>query len=422
MLIRNARVLTLAGAGAARGPAMADLGVIARGDVLVAGDRVAWVGPAPIPREAIAQAGPSMPEIDAHGAVLMPGFVDAHTHMCSTGDRLDEWSMRLAGRSYLDILAAGGGIMSTVRAVRRADERTLADHLVQRVTRAMIHGTTTIEVKSGYGLATEHELKMLRAIAQAAQRTPATLVPTACIGHALDPEVEPGTFVERTIGHTLPAVAALRPGTAIDAYCEKNAWTVEACARLFDAAHALGLPCRVHADQFTSLGMVEHAAQRGFVSVDHLEASSRQTLAALASSASFGVMLPISGFHTDDRYADARAFVDAGGALVVATNCNPGSAPSSSMPLAIALAVRKNRLTPAEAITACTRNAAELLARVDPALAGRGRIVPGARADLLLLRHRDERELAHSLDDDPVERVWCAGRPIDRATGTPTLA
>lgn len=408
-LIRNARVLTLCplddpGIGAPlTHHAMRDLGVIDSANVLLQNGLVSSIGPSDDQRYPHAP----LRTIDACGRVLMPGFVDCHTHLCWAGKRLDEWQQKLAGTSYLDILTSGGGIMSTVRAVRSATEEELVELLVQRLHGVLRHGTTTIEIKSGYGLDTETELKMLRALARADECWPGTIVPTACIGHALDPAIDRTTFIKRTIHETLPEVTRQFPGIAIDAYCENGALSLDECCTLFDAARHAGHPCRVHADQFNSLGMTQAAIARNFVSVDHLEATSESDLASLARSDTFGVMLPIAGLHTDDRYGNGRAFIDGGGTLAIATNCNPGSAPSISIPLAIALAVRKNKLTSGEAITACTRNPASLLKLLD-----RGIVRPGARADLVLLSTDDERELAHTLGGNPVSCVLCEGRVV----------
>lgn len=399
VLIRDARVLTLAqGDRPRRGPALADPGVLPNADVLVEGGRIAGVGAGLDP-----PAGART--IEAGGRVLMPAFVDCHTHACWAGDRLDEWERKQAGATYLELLEAGGGIMSTVRAVRAASEAELAESLGRRLGWMLREGTATAEIKSGYGLSTEHELKMLRAIAAAGDRWAGTAVPTACIGHAIDGDES--AFVARTIEETLPAVHAEFPGVAIDAYCERGAWSLADCLKLFDRALELGHQLRVHADQFHDLGMIPEAVRRGFRSVDHLEASTPEHLRVLAESGTFGVMLPCAGFHVDGRYADGRAFVDAGGALAVATNVNPGSAPCASVPLAVALAVRHLGLTAREAISACTVNSAALLGLDD-----RGVIAPGMRADLVLLRHTDERQLGYEFGGNPVDLVVCGGEVV----------
>lgn len=388
--ITGARILTLRASlddrGPRRGAALRDLGVIDRGWILCRDGRIETIGDGD---------APSMPRgthvVHADGRVAMPTFVDAHTHACWVGDRSDEFEARLAGVSYLDILAAGGGIMATVRAVRAASESELVEALVARLERLARLGTGTVEVKSGYGLDPETELKMLRAIATAAERSPQIVRPTFLGAHAIDADApDRERAVHRMIDEGLPAAAEAFPGIACDAYCEEGAWSLEACRRLFEEAAAIGCPIRVHTDQFHSLGMTRLAVEMGARSVDHLEASTPADLRAVAASDTIAVLLPISGFTLDDRYANGRELVDLGAAVVVASNDNPGSAPSGSMPLAIALACRKCRLRPAEAITAATWNAACLLDLQDEV----GSLEPGKRADIQLLDARDERSLA----------------------------
>jgi imidazolonepropionase len=394
ILVQDARVVT-----------MTDRGTLERASVLLEGERIAAVA-----TDIDVPDGATV--VDAAGRVCMPGFVDAHTHALWAGDRLDEFAAQCAGASYLDVLAGGGGIMATVRAVRATPREKLAAILGTRLRRMLAAGTTTVEVKSGYGLSTEHELTSLHAIQEAAAAFPGTIVPTALIGHAIDPDVP--DFVERTIGETLPAVSESFPGITLDAYCERSAWPLDACIRLFEAGRELGHPFRVHADQFNALGMTEWAADHGALSVDHLEASTESGIGHLAASGTYAVMLPACGLHLDDRYADGRSFLDAGsgsGRLVIATNYNPGSAPTFSMPLIVALAVRKLRLTIDEALRACTVEAARLLGLND-----RGVLESGARADCLLLRHHDERAVAYELGADPVDVVICGGRVVQRRT------
>ena len=404
LLIANARVLTLVPDG--RDSAAPLRGAIAgsdglapldRADVLVTPPTVAAIGRGLTPPD-------DAVVLDAGGRVLMPGFVDCHTHACYAGSRLEEWEQKLAGVPYLELLKRGGGIMSTVRAVREATQDELAESLLARLDRALGEGTTTIEVKSGYGLSTEHELKMLRAISDAAARWAGTVVPTACCAHCLDPDVDPEEFVDRTIRETLPAVAAEFPGITVDGYCEEGAWSLGQSVRYVEAAAVLGLPARFHADQFHDLGFIPEALRLGVRSVDHLEASTPEHLDRLAGSDTYGVALPVAGFHLDDRYADGRRFLDAGGALALATNLNPGSAPCGSVPAAIALGVRRCGLTPAEAIAATTRNPARLLGLPD-----RGHIAPGSRADLVLLHHADERALAFEVGGSHAHTVIVSG-------------
>jgi imidazolonepropionase len=403
VLFTNARVVTPEGPGPHRGTSMRNLRILDNADVLIDNARIAAIEPAGTinpPRDAHV--------IDARSRVLMPSFVDAHTHACWAGDRVDEWTRKLAGATYLDLLKAGGGIMSTVRAVRASTQQELAANLAARLGLMLRAGTTTVEVKSGYGLSTTDELKMLRAVRDASRSFPGAVVPTALIAHAIDADhPSRADFIETTIHETLDAIHTEFPGITLDAYCEDGAWSLDECARLFSRAQTLAHPFRAHADQFNSLGMTRWAIDHGAQSVDHLEATSPDDLASLARSSTYGVMLPCAGFHTDGRYANGRAFIDAGGQLVIATNCNPGSAPTHSMPMAIALAVRFNRITPSEAITATTANAAALLGFTD-----RAHISIGARADLILLRHTDERALAFEFGDNPVDVVVSGGAII----------
>jgi imidazolonepropionase len=401
LLIRHARILTLAlpggPAGPRRGKALGELGVIAQGDVLISDGKIAAVG------EKV--DGPAEAEvIEANGRVLMPGFVDCHTHACWAGDRLDEWEMRLRGVTQMEILKRGGGIHATVRAVREATQKQLASSLRDRLGLMLREGTTTVEVKSGYGLATEAELKMLRAIRRAATEWPGTVVATALLGHAFEGDLD--EYARMVVKEMLPEISREFPDITVDAYCESGAWTVDACVRFFEKARKHH-PIRVHADQFNSLGMVPEAIRMFARSVDHLEAASKKDLVALAASETMGVILPCTGYHTDQRYARAGFFVDQGGAVALATDCNPGTAPTHSMPFALALAVRHGGLSPAEAIAAGTVNAAAVLG-----LADRGRIEPGLRADLILLHHKDERQLAYELGGNPVDLVICGGRRI----------
>jgi imidazolonepropionase len=402
LLLRQGRVLTLVrGSVPRRGTELRELAILPRADVLIANGRIAEVGD-----DLAVPSGTDV--IDVAGRVVMPGFVDCHTHACWAGDRLEEWEEKLRGVPYLELLARGGGILSTVRAVRAASEETLAANTAARLTAMLRAGTTTVEVKSGYGLSTPDELKQLRAIRRAAAGWAGTVVPTALLGHAV--EGDAAAFIRRTIEETLPAVAREFPGIAVDAFCELGAWPLGGCVELFECARARGHPVCVHADQFNSLGMLPEAVRLGARSVDHLEASTPADRWLLAKSHTFGVILPATGFHTDGRYARAREFVDAGGALALATNCNPGSAPTHALPFAIALAVRFCGLTPAEAIAACTVNAAALLGFTD-----RGTIAPGQRADVLVLNSRDERTLAYEFGHNPVDLVIGGGAVVFRS-------
>lgn len=411
-VFRDARVISLTrGPRPRRGTALGDLSAIDIADVLTEGDQIKAVG------EDLA-VPPGTDEIDAAGRVLMPGFIDCHTHSLWAGHRLEEWEMRLKGATYLDLLAAGGGIMSTVRAVRAASDEALEANLLLRLNCALACGTTTIEVKSGYGLTTRDELRMLRTIRKVAAQWPGTIIPTALLGHAIDPDIRPSArFIDTVINETLPAVHEEFPGITIDAFCEESAWSLDSCVRLFEKAIDLGHPIRVHTDQFTSRGMLPAAIRLGARSADHLEAAKPAELAALAESNTFAVLLPATGFHLDNRYTDAAPLLnrDGGGsgagAVCIATNLNPGSAPCASMPMVIALAVRRCNMTVGEAIGAATINPADLLNLHD-----RGQVAPGQRADLIFLRHTDERFLPYEFGANPVDLVIVGGNVVVGAT------
>lgn len=417
MLIRDARVLTLAAreeeSAPRRGGALRDLRVIERGSVRLEGDRIRRVSATPL------EPLDDEEVIEAEGRILMPAFVDCHTHACWAGHRLDEFELRLGGATYLQIIAAGGGIMSTVRAVRAASQEQLAALLTERLQRMARLGTGTVEVKSGYGLTPEDELKMLRAIRSVSEDNggdaPQIVVPTFLGAHAIDP-ADPN-FIETTINETLPAVAQEFPGIACDAFCEKGAWSLADTRRLFENALDLGCRLRVHADQFNSLGMTRLAVEMGAASIDHLEALAASDLQHLARSETIAVFLPCSGFELDGRFAPARDLVDAGAAIALASNYNPGTGPSPSLAFAIALASRRLRLLPAEAITAATWNAACLLGLQDEV----GSIEEGKRADLQLLDLRDERELGFEVCGPCPALVTIGGRPIGVEPLTPRV-
>ncbi|MFO0783552.1 MAG: imidazolonepropionase [Phycisphaerales bacterium] len=368
-----------------RGADARTLRVVPRGHVVCQDGRVTSVGESP----AAADTAGAL-RVDGAGRVLLPALVDCHTHACWAGERWGEWEAKRAGVPYLEILKHGGGIMSTVRAVRAASEDNLAGMLAGRLVEMRACGTGAVEVKTGYGLDTATELKMLRAIQRVAGRWPAPVVPTLLAGHALDKD-NPAQLQDML--DLVPQAAQLAPGIAVDAFCEEGAWTLDMTRALLERAHAAGLPVRLHVDQFNALGGLELALQLGARSVDHLEATTSDGLRALAASSTIGVALPVCGFALDGRYANARALLDHGGALALASNWNPGSAPSPSVAFAAALACRFMGLTPAEALVAITWNAACVLGLQDQC----GAIAPGYRSDLILLPHTDERALCYEV-------------------------
>ncbi len=402
--IIHGRILTLAGppdGGYRRGPSMRDLGIIESGWLTIEGGRIIGIGSGDPPAEMQAEV-----VLDLDGRLVLPAWVDCHTHACWTGSRLDEFERQLAGASYTEILESGGGILSTVRAVREATQDQLSDELIGRAGRLQVFGTGTLEVKSGYGLTTQDELKMLRAIHACSQNADQLMVGTFLGAHAID-RSQPD-FVHHVIEDTLPAVAEEFPGITCDAYLEEGAWSLDEVRQLFERAIDLGCPLRLHADQFNSLGGVDLAIDLGARSVDHLEAVTERDVERLGASETAAVLLPASGFHLDGRYAPGRALVDAGAAVAVATNSNPGSAPTSSMPLTLSLACRFGGLMPAEAITAATWNAATVLG----VQADTGSLEVGKRADIQVIDQRDERALVWEFGAVPPPIVLLNGQPV----------
>lgn len=403
LLIHDARVLTMpAGSGPGRGAAMRDLGVIERGWVLIDdGGAIESIGDGPAPH--------AERTIDARGRVLMPALIDAHTHACWAGDRWQEWARKRAGEPYLAILASGGGIMSTVRAVRGASRSELAAGTAVRLRRMASLGTGTCEVKSGYGLTTEDELRSLDAIDDAALACTGQIgvVGTCLAGHAID--LAQPDFIPMTLEETLPAIARARPGITMDLYIERGAWTGDDAMAFVAKALSLGCPVRVHTDQFTRSGLLPELIGMGVRSVDHLEASSPEDLALVAHSGAYAVALPATGFALDMRFMDARRLLDEGGTLVLASNANPGSAPGLGMGLAMQLAARFMGLSTAEVLRASITNPAHLLG-----VASRtGSIEPGKRADLILLHDTSEDALVHGLPSGAPGVVLHGGRAVE---------
>ncbi len=386
------------GDGALRGRRHGALAVTRRAAVAVRGGRVAWAGPAG------AWRGEARATLDAGGAAVVPGLVDPHTHLVWAGDRLADFEARARGEGYEAILARGGGIRHTVRCTAAAAVDALVALARPRLAALVRSGATTVEVKSGYGLAPEAELRMLRAVDALRAHTPAELVPTLLLHLPPEDAGARAAYVADACAALIPEAARLGLAEAVDVFVEREAFAVDEAARLLGAARAHGLAAKLHADQFHALGGSELAARRGALSVDHCEASGPAQVAALAASGTVATLLPGVTLHLGLPPAPGRSLVDAGAAVALGTDCNPGSSPVFSAALPVALAVRLNRLTPAEALVAATANAAAALGRRD-----RGRLAPGCRADLLVLDADDWRELAYALGRDVVARVVVAG-------------
>ncbi|MBA2332231.1 MAG: imidazolonepropionase [Actinobacteria bacterium] len=380
-----------------RGSALADLVCIDDAYILCDGVEIVAVG-------RMRELGPlegDVEEMPARGLSAIPGLVDCHTHPAFGGDRVDEFSLRAAGASYEALHAAGGGILSTVEATRAAGAEGL-ESAVARHRDWMVHaGTTTFEGKSGYGLDRETELASLQAIAAAGG------IPTWLGAHALPPEhADADAYLDFVLADVLPEAARL--AEAADVFLERGAFDVRQARRYLQGCAAAGLALRLHGDQFTEAGAIPLAIELGARSVDHLEVTGEDGIAALAASNVTGVLLPASALFLGRQMPPARALVDAGAAIALATDFNPGSAFCESLPLVCSLAATQLKLSPAEALAACTVNAAHVLGRAGTL----GRIAPGYRADIVLLDAPDWRYLAYHLGGPVVSRVVQDGVPI----------
>jgi imidazolonepropionase len=342
-------------------------------------------------------------ELDGRGLCALPGLVDCHTHACFAGDRVEEFALRASGASYEELHAAGGGILATVGATRAAGEEGLRDAVLRHRAWMLSAGTAVFESKSGYGLDRETELASLRAI-QAADG-----VPTWLGAHAVPPEFDDAdAYLDYALREVLPAAAEL--AEAADVFVERGAFDVSHARRYLEACRAHGLELRLHGDQFTEQGAVHLAVELEARSVDHLEATGPEGVRALAGSGVVGVLLPVSALFLGRPMPPARALVDAGAAVALATDFNPGSAFCESLPVVCALAVLQLDLTPTEALSACTVNAAHVLARADRI----GRLARGYEATCTLLRAPDWRHLAYHLGGDIVEAVLVRGEMVWR--------
>jgi imidazolonepropionase len=348
----------------------------------------------------------------------MPGFVDPHTHLLWVGDRAAEFEMRLEGKTYLEILAAGGGILSTVRFTRQASIQTLMDETRPRLQDMLTHGTTTAEAKTGYGLQTETELRMLQALLLLDAEGPLDITPTFLGAHAIPPEYkdDPNGYTSHLCSEMLPAIRRwwethlpIRPLPFVDVFCETGAFSLEQSRHILETAKSLGFPLKIHADEFDNLGGASLAAGLGAVSADHLVKTSPADITALARSGTVAVALPCTPFGLAEReYTPAQAILEAGGLLALASDLNPGTAWGGNMQFTIALACRYLRITPAQAIVAATLNAAAAINRADTI----GSLEPGKQADLLILNVSDYRHLGYRFGTNLVNTVIKRGKVV----------
>ena len=408
LVLHAAELATLAGpVGPRRGRAQREIAAVPDGAVAVKGGRIAAVGPT---RE-ICRAWKALREIDASGCAVTPGLVDPHTHAVFAGDRAEEFEWRLLGRSYQAIAAEGGGILSTVRATRTASTRELEAGLSHRLDRMLLAGTTTAEVKSGYGLSLKEELRLLKVVAGVSRRHPVRLVPTFLGAHALPPEYRGRwkAYADLVCARMIPAVARRKLARFCDVFVDEGAFSLKEGVRILAAARKAGLGLKVHAEEFQRTGAAAKAAAMGAVSADHLMKVNGRDIRALAASGTVAVCLPLTTlFVGEPAYAPARRMLEAGCAVAVATDLNPGSSHAYSMALAMSLACLGLRLTPAEALTAATLNAAYAIGEGARA----GSLEVGKRADLVVWEAPDHRHIPYTLGANLVRDVVAGGKVV----------
>ena len=414
MLIHSAsQLLTIRGTPQ-RGDSFGALGLIEDGAVLIQDEKIIATGSTP---DLLAEY-PDEPRLDVSGCAVLPGFVDPHTHIVWSGDRAAEFELKMSGASYMDILADGGGILSTVRKTRESSIEELMTETRGRLTRMFAYGTTTAEAKTGYGLETKAELRMLQTILALDGAGPLELAPTFLGAHAIPPEYKknPQGYTDMVCAEMLPFLHQWwvgQPSTIhlplpfVDVFCETGAFTLAQSRQILTKARELGFPLKVHADEFDNLGGVSLAVELGAISADHLVKISSKDIQALSGSNTVAVSLPCTPFGlAETEYSPAGEIINAGGILALATDCNPGTAWNESMQFVIALACRMMKLTPAQAIVAATINAAHAICRADRI----GSIEPGKQADLLVLSVADYRQLGYRFGTNLVRQVIKRGR------------
>lgn len=407
----SSQLLTLAG-GPQRGEDLGRLGIIPEGAVVIQDGRITAIGRT----DEIRSSFQGQEEFDARGCVVMPGFVDPHTHLVWAGDRAAEFEMRLQGKTYLEIQAAGGGILSTVKATRLAGAAELARQSRARAREVFRLGTTTAEVKTGYGLSTESELEQMGVILEMENDGHLEIIPTFLGAHAFPAEYKerPDDYTALVCYEMLPRLkdwwldhAGSRPLPFVDVFCETGAFSLAQSRLILETARGLGFPLKIHADEFDNLGGASLAAELGAASADHLVVTSAADIRALGASTTAAVALPCTPFGlAEGHYTPAKDILKAGGLLAVASDLNPGTAWSGNMQFVLALACRYLKLTPGQAIAAATINAAAAVQRDDRI----GSLEPGKQADLLILKVEDYRHLGYRFGENLVSHVIKRGK------------
>jgi imidazolonepropionase len=408
-ILHAAQLLTLAGPKRPRiGIELSDLAIIADGGMLVIDGVIAAIGDS----EEVARSLPNdVDVIEARGQVVLPGFVDAHAHPVFAGDRVDEFELRARGATYEEIAAGGGGIASTVRKTRAASEDELLEQAKKHARWFLRGGTTTVEAKSGYGLTSDDEMKILRVIRRLNLETAIEFVPTFLGAHAIPEEFRgaPEQYVALVIHEMLPAVAEEALAENCDIFCERGYFDLADSEKILMAAQEYGLRLRMHVDQLTNSGGAFLAARLHAATADHLEQANAAEIAALGEAGVQPVLLPGSVYSLGlTRYPKARAMIDAGLAVVLASDFNPGSSPTPSIPMVLSLATTQMKMTPAESVTAATINAAYSLGRGDKI----GSLEAGKRANFTIFDCADYREIAYWLGVPQVEAVYVKGERV----------
>jgi imidazolonepropionase len=402
LLIRGiSQLVTAKGPGPKHGAEMQQLATIEHAALAITDGKMLWVGP-----EAD-WAGESAAIIDVEDRAIVPGLVDPHTHAVWAGDRLADFDARISGVPYQKILASGGGIWSTIRATAATSTDQLLALAKPRIDALLHSGATVIEVKSGYGFSLEAELAMLRVTRALSNNTPARIVPTLLIHVPPKESSKRAEYLSGVCQTLVPEVARQKLADAVDVFVEKEAWSAAEAEQIFSSARQHGLPIKLHTEQFNRVGGLDLGLRMGALSVDHLEACSPEQVSTMARSSTIATILPGVSLHLGLPPAPGRALIDAGAAVAVGTDLNPGSSPLFSTAMALALAVRLNGLTAQEALVAGTVNAASALGLNDA-----GRIEPGLPADFLVLNGSDWRDLIYTLGNNPVCEVWIRGEKV----------
>ncbi len=393
-----------------RGAGQGDIARFQEVEIYCRDGRIAFIGSEEERRKEVGEV-PSAERLDAQGSAVIPGLVDCHTHLPWGGSRENELSQRLAGKTYLEIAAAGGGILSTVRQTREATEDELTELTLQRLDILLKHGTTTAEVKSGYGLSLDDELKQLRAIRRAAEQHAIEVVPTLLAAHEFPPEYRDDrkAWVDEIVEKIIPAVSEAGLARFCDVFCEQGVFDVDSSRRVLQAGREHGMIPRLHADEFVDSGAAELAAELGAASADHLVAVSDAGIRAMAETGVLGVLLPgVSFFLMKDDFAPARKLIEQNVPVALATDCNPGSSHTLSLPFIVQLGIFHMRMTVEECLTAVTLHPACCLGLASEI----GTVEVGKRADLAILDGPNLLHLAYRLGVNPVRTVVRDGRVV----------